>query len=405
MLTAVQQTPTSLLYLGDYEAAVTALGSDWPGAGIKPSRNGRDDASYARLLMTCGVLAIKLGNIQQASFQAASKDMLTQAARLSPERAARQEAWMWLGVVYILCGEYHEAMALAETLLADDTNVTVVFGSTLIRAIGETCLKRYDKALASLASVEMLLPAVPVLDRGKFYLNRGIAYRNVPDSQKAIDNYNLAADLFEEVSSLRWEAAATNNLAGVYTDLEQYVRAHGFVERAISLFQKLKDKAHEAKAWDQSARIYLKEEDFVWAERNAGTAVALLSQGDNQTWLAEALITHGIALGQIGFQRSTVQLAEAARICEEVGSMEQAEEARRELWKAARHARKMAGALGESVRPLERIVIGGVLEKHGGRVTPAAFELGLRRVALDRKIKQLGLTRSPKRKSPRKVRH
>jgi tetratricopeptide (TPR) repeat protein len=392
-----------LLRLGDYAGSAKSLGALWPGVGLMPSRNGHGDEFYARLLMTCGFLTIKLGNIGQVKVQAIAKDMLTESARLFGGHPDRQTAWLRLGAVYLLCGEYNEAATLAETLLNTDTDVEVVFAATLVRAIAEIGLKQAGKSLDSLASVEMLVPVVPTIDQGKFYLNRGVAWRNLSEPNKAIEDYNRALELFEDVKALRWEAATANNLAGVYTDLGQFQRAHTFVERAISLFRQLGDKAHEAKSWDQSARIYLKEEKFNWAERNASTAVAMLV-GDNQTWRAEALVTHGIALSRIGYQRATDDLLEAVRICEHVGSLQQADEARLELWRTTRTARKLSESVTEALRPLESSIIERVLAKYDGAITHAASDLGLNRNALQKKITQLGLTRKPKRKRHRSIR-
>lgn len=400
MKVATNQNPADLLCLADYYGAVDVLGNRWRGIAVLPHRNGCDDVEYARVLMVCGVLTIKLGNASQLAVQGAAKDMATQSIRLFGDDPERLAAHLWLGVIYFECGEYHEAIALADTLLEKETDIDVVVGATTLKAISFTALGQDEKAFHLLTSIEMLLDVVPALVQGKFYLNRGMAARRLRRTQDAIADYNKASELFESVSALRWEAAAVNNLAGVYTDHHQYMIAHGFAERAISLFQQLGDKAHEGMAWDQNAKVFLAEENFTNAERDARKAVSLLSDGDNQAWHAGVLITHGVALAGMSYQQSVGQLQKAVEICETIGSSKQASEAYSELWKLARQSRKMAHMIDQSAIPIERIVIRYVLAKHEGRITKAASELGIFHNALTRKIRQMGLPRNPKRKSP-----
>lgn len=385
-----------LTCMGNYHEAAKAVGDRWPGIGVIPARNGDSDEAYARLLMICGVLTMKMGNARQSSVQGVAKDMLTQSARLFGEHFEKQAAMLWLAEVYCLCGEYKESLSVIETVLLSGPDVEGLFGATMIQAADETGLGLDAKSLESLEGLVGLVGAVPPMTKGKFHAARGNSYHNIGRMSEALADYRTASDIFEEYSAVRWEAMNSNNIAGLYRDLEQFILAHNYSERAISLFRTLGDKAHEGKAWDQDAKTYLKEEKFVPAERHSRKAVELLT-GDNHSWRAEALITHGVAAMYAACRESVAELQEAIKLCEFVGDVKQAEHAYAELWKSLRLARQSSFDIGNAVDPVEHIIIERTLARHGGKVSAVAEELHLNRNALNRKIERMKLTRQPKR--------
>lgn len=396
MILTTLNTIGELLCLGDFLGAADLLGDEWPGPGVYPDRDGHDDISYARLLMSCAVLTINLGSIRLLNVQDVALDMLTESARLFGTSSEALTPRLWQGVAYFWRGEYHEAKALAQTILDEKAGgLEVEVGALLTQAIAEMGLGRGNESLATLDRVIPLLPGVSPMVQGKYYLNRGIAFRNLERQAEALIAYNKAGQLFEEVKSFRYEGAVVNNLAGIYTDQGRFIKAHVAADRAVSLFRKIRDKAHEAKAWDQIAKIYIKEKRFSLAVKPAQNAVALLADSDHEGWLAEALTTQGIALFRAGAQEGVAALNRAAKISERLGIP--AEATYNGLWDAIKQSKEVVTAL----RPMEEMVIERALDRHKGKVTKAARDLGITHQALEKKIKAFPALQE-KRSIPRK---
>lgn len=385
---------------GDFAGAIAALGDWWPGLGVHPQRNGLDDQAYAALLMVCGVISIEVGAISLRPAQNAAKNMLSQSARLFGVHPHAQAARLWLGRAYLRCGENHEAVALAHALLEENTNVDVVCGATQTKAVAEMQLGDAAKSLSTLDEIDSLVKATPVLVQGKYYLNCGIALRHLGQLDRALDAYVLASDLFLEADCPRYEAAVSNNVASIHMDRAEYAKAHVAADRAASIYQRLKDRAHEAKAWDQIAQNYILQGRFDNAVRAASKAVHLLENSDHEGWLAEALTTQGVALARAGVGDAIRSLTSAAEIGERTGNKFQTDLAYAEMWRIIKEGK----ALVDLLRPIERILISRALEEHGGSLTLAADSLGLRHQSLDWKIKNYFPELMSKRKTPVKRR-
>lgn len=382
----------TLLALGDYDRAVAALGSDWKGPGISPDRNGHDSHSYATLLMFCGVLTAEFG-LMGSRLQEKSKDMLSRSIRLfGNDVEGAQLARAWLGTTYDRCGDFNEALAIADSLLeSNDTSLEVMFCAAKTKAIALDGLGRPQQALDCLDEVSPTVAAVPSLLQGKFYLQRGITLRRLERYDEALDAYDLAMEHFHAAGSQRYEAAASNNTGTVYLYRNEFTRAHVLTEKAIRLFHDLGDQNHEGMAWDQSAQIYRREGKYHESERAARTAVSLLERGDHLDFLAEALTTLGTILVERGMS-AIEPLQKAAEIYQQQNNQVQLGAVNSLMWDAVIKIKKLAKdtstAMHKAVRPIEKIIIEQMLEKHRGHVSPAAKELGMSHRGLTEKIKQ-----------------
>jgi tetratricopeptide (TPR) repeat protein len=222
--------------------------------------------------------------------------------------------------------------------------------------------------------------------RGRFYLNRGMIRRRTGTFEEALSDYINAVDCFRGARSVRYEAAAQNNIAGIYLDLGRFAEAHAAARSALASFSLLEDHAHEAKVWDQIAQIYGREGCFDDMHRATEKAVRLLSGSDHESWLAEALTTHGIACARLGMSRAQEHLRRALEICDRQGDMRQADLTVAAMWETVRLGKCLLETLKCTVSPVERMVCDRVLRKHAGRLRPAARELGLTHQALQRKL-------------------
>lgn len=381
-----------MIALGDFGGAVLALGLEWRGPGIVPARSGHGDSSYASLMMVCGVLTAEFGLMGNRLLEK-SKDMLFKSVRLfGDDLEGVQLAQAWLGTAYDRCGDFNEALALADSVLQNkDSSLSVMVSAAKTKSIALDGLGRPQAALDVLSDMATAVVVLPALIQGKFYLQRGKVLRKLGRLGEALEDYDLAMECFYSAKSPRYEAAASNNIAGVYIDLNEFTRAHILTEKAIRLFKSIGDQNHEGMAWDQVAQIYRKEGKYHEAERASLTAISLLETGDHSDFLAEALTTRGTILIE-RCMTAIEPLCKAAEIYRQQNNPVQLQAVNSLIWesvvKIKRLARDTSSAMYKAVRPIEKLIIEQMLEKHRGHVSPAAKELGMSHRVLTEKIRQ-----------------
>lgn len=356
---------------GDFREAIEALDDHWPGVGIEPERAGADDIELARLLLACGILTVELGSLSSTPLQASAKDLLSKSVRLFGNDAGEALARYWLAIAYLRCGENSEALAVADSILSDQrASSEIVFLAGAVKGLALLHLGTKSESEQAFESVAVFLPAVPPMPRGRFLLNRGMLFRQTGRFDEALACYEEAIPAFRLAGSVRHQAAAHNNIAGVYTEQGRYPEALEVARAALAVFEKIGDLAHQAKVWDQIAQIHGMQEDFAGMEQCAARAVEILSTGDHDGWLVEALTTHGRALASLGMEQAKQSLEKALAICDHLTDHKQ-------VWKIVQALKAAGKEVNSTLLPLEREVYKTVLAAHDGRITPAAHALGL----------------------------
>jgi len=371
------RSATDLAYKGDFASAIRLLGPSWQGLGVNPARNGEGDHEYAELLLACGVLSVEMGRFQAIPCQSEAKDLLSHAARLFGNDPMESEVRLWLAIAYVRSGENSEAVAICDSIIAAQTaDIDTVFGAGRVKGLAHLNFGRLDCSEEAFRSVEIFVDSVAPISRGKFYLSRGILYRQSRRFADALADYELADDSFRDAESPRYQAAVQNNIAGVYSEQGRFSDAHASAQRSLLLFEQIGDLSHEAKVWDQIAQIFLLQGKYDEAARCSARAVEILSTGDHEGWLAEALITHGIALSRVAMAQAHESLDRALHICERLGDPKQAEIATAAMWEIVKRSHCLQEGLRQSASPIERAVYERALAANDGRVSPAARALG-----------------------------
>lgn len=387
ILTETINTAVDLASRGDYRAAIEMLGDRWPGVGVEPERHGDRDTEFAQLLCVCGILTVELGSMSAAPLQAPAKDLLSKAARLCDNDTDALRARYWLAVAYLRCGENHEALAVVDALLAEQSAESdVTFLAAAVKGLACLNLGRIDESEQAFESVAGLMSAVSPITQGRYLLNRGMLYRQTDRLDDAIACYEQAITALEIAGSLRLQAAARNNIAGVLMQRGLLDEAHASAAAALELFVKLRDLSHQAKVWDQRARIYSLEQNYVEMERCAARAVEILSAGDHDGWLAEALITHADALAKLGMQRARGALSRALEICDRLTDGKQGRVALDALWKLVKECRTTSDATEREILPVEKKIYQALLAANNGRITPTAHALGYTHQVFQRRL-------------------
>ncbi len=137
--------------------------------------------------------------------------------------------------------------------------------------------------------------------------------------------YTAASFHFEQAGHTVYCACVENNLAMIYLAIGRLTEAHEHLDRARPMLASLKNSVHVAQVDETRAKVLLAEGRNDEAERIVGAAVRTLEKGDEQSLLAEALTTHGIALARTGrHPQARAALQRAAAVAEQAGDSEAA---------------------------------------------------------------------------------
>jgi two-component system, chemotaxis family, chemotaxis protein CheY len=323
--------------VGNYEAAREAMGELWSRVGEYPALDELDQPTAAEVLLRVGVITGWLGSTKQIEgAQEIAKNLLSESqsrfeALGATEKAA--EAQMELGHCYWREGAFDNAHVLlreASDRLPDGDTKAV----TLLRlAAVEGSLKRYNDAL------RIDLEAAPLFDKstnnahkGKFYNQFGFVLKNLGAMEKrqdyidrALIEFAAASFYFEQAGHTRYQACVENNLGMLFGTARKFPEAHEHLDRAQALFTSMKDQVHTAQVDDTRAKVLLAEGRTAEAERLVRSAVQILERGGEQSLLAEALTTHGIALARVGKHGvARLTLQRATEVAQNAGDTEAA---------------------------------------------------------------------------------
>jgi tetratricopeptide (TPR) repeat protein len=324
---------------GDFEGARAELGEFWGRIGGVPRLDGLEEVAQAELLLRTGTLSGQIGSAQQIEgAQGVAKDLLFQSSRIFEKLGLNEkvsEAHVDLAVCYWREGALDEArITLNEVLSTADERI----GEQRLRAfvtlaIVEVSATRYQDAL------RIHIEAAPLFDassnhalKGIFHSQFGMVLRNLGVTEQRPDYIDsafieLTAGSYhlEEAGHTRYLARAQNNLGYLFLTTGKLIEAHQHLNRARALFVKLKDKGSVAQVDETRARVFLAQGLSAQAEAAVRGSVRILEQGDERSLLAEALITSGTALAQLGrSERAQAQLKRAIDVASQAGDPEQA---------------------------------------------------------------------------------
>ncbi|HEX8685774.1 MAG TPA: response regulator, partial [Pyrinomonadaceae bacterium] len=279
--------------------------------------------------------------------------------------------------------------------------------------------------------------------------NLGAAEKRPDYIDRALIEYAAASYHFEQAgAAARYQGCIENNLGYLFSTIGKFREAHEHLDRAQALFTGMKDIAHTAGVDETRAKVLLSEGRINEAERLARSAVRILERGGEQSLLAEALTTHGIALARGGNMKDGLPaLQRAVEVAHDAGDIESAglaaltileelgkylpadelttvydraadllsrsgnQELKDRLLTASRNVLFLIGEhptpptwkgfnFYDAVLRFETRVISRALAETGGVVSRAAELLGLKRQALDSMLKAgrhkaLGRLRAP----------
>lgn len=377
----------------DFIGARDTLGA----AGYWPPKT---DESDPELLLLQGTLLIHFSEIEKA------KDVLSKSVRFFAGNPRAARARVMLAWAYLMGGEKQEARALLDEITTTEYQCCYLMALAYVQSTPERSLRLYEQA-------EPLLATEPVAVQAKFHGSRGMVLRKLANEKDRLRKkdpsiiaelrrrseleYIATLSLAEDVNAHEVVIAASNNLAGLYSDTKQTEEALNLVDRVVSHFKRSRRSDCLGKSLDQKAGILLGQKQLSEAIKVARLAVGELEQTDRHGWLAEALITLGTALARKGDTEACAQLERATAICDHSGDKEQSDRARvtiiRELPVSCEQAFVLFSLIEDRIQAIDALMyrleaesIRISLEAASGSKLKAAKGLGITRQALEKKI-------------------
>lgn len=323
---------------GNYEGARAAMGELWQRVGERPQLEGLGQRTCAEVLLRAGSLTGWIGSSRQIEgAQEIAKDLISESASIfealrETEKAA--EAYIDLAICYWREGAFDEArITLREVLsrLANQEESEQRARALLNSALVDIFSKRLNDALQTLTQAA---PSFEVSQnhaaKGRFHGQLALVLRNLGTAEQredytdqALVEYAAASYHFEQAGQTRFRAGVENNLGYLFFVKGKFAEAHEHLDRAHLLFSSLKDIVHTAQVDDTRARVLLAQKRNLEAQKISRAAVHVLEKGDEQSLLAEALTTHGVALARLGhFEESRLIFERAVEVAFQAGDSE-----------------------------------------------------------------------------------
>jgi CheY-like chemotaxis protein/tetratricopeptide (TPR) repeat protein len=327
---------------GNYEAARNAMEGLWIRVGERPLLNDLNPEVTAEVMLRTGVLTGWLGSIKQIEgAHTLAKDLISESilrfdALQNTKKTA--EAQIELGHCYWREGAFGEARILLNEALRHLKQEDIYLRATaLLRlaTVEEVSLRLSD-------ALQLLREAAPLFEisgnhtiQGRFHNEYGIVLKNLGAAEartdyidQALIEYAAASYHFEQAGHRCYQACVENNLGMLFCTTGKFIEAHQHLDRAQTLLTSLKDNVHLSQVDETRARVFLAEGRAGEAERLSRAAAQALERGGEQSLLAEALRTQGVALARLGRgKQARAVLKRAWEVAEQAGDLEGAGQA------------------------------------------------------------------------------
>ncbi len=325
--------------IGEYEEAREILGNLWHGIGELPDLEGLDPLTAGEVLLRVGTLTGWIGSTRQIEgSQEKAKDLISQSIAIFEtlnDHRKIAEAQIELGYCYCRAGALDDARIVFSEALSrlHDQDGDVKALALLRSALVEALANRLNAALSILSNAAHLFEiSTNHTLKGRFHNELATVLKNLGHAENRADyvdrallEYAAASFHFEQAGHVRYHACVENNLGMLFLRLKKLLDAHEHLDRAHTLFTSIGDIVHLAQVKETKARALLAEGLNKRAAETAQAAVQLLENGDEQSLLAEALTTYGLALAVIHSRGpAKVAFERAIDVAEQAGDLETA---------------------------------------------------------------------------------
>jgi len=324
----------------DYQGARDVMHPVWERVGERPELKGLHADARAEVLLTVGILTSWIGTKEGfENAQEIAKNLISESIGLYQElgdltkvAACRAE------IAY--CYFREGALDEARIMLTEALQLLTAKGSTRARAllklvIVEWSASRYKIALDLLTDNAALFKKITNHTiRGTYHNELGVVLKYLAESdpfnrekllQQALREYKEADHHFHLAKNKVFSVCVKNNVGLTLLKLHRFKDAHKYLEHARRLSVSTKNKVQTAVIDENTAQVLVAEGKLKEAEAIARHAVRVLDKTGHQGFLADALITHGIALARLDkTEQAQFTLQRAVNTAQQVGALNKA---------------------------------------------------------------------------------
>jgi tetratricopeptide (TPR) repeat protein len=323
---------------GDYQGAREAMGPLWKCVGERPETRGLHPPVAAEVMLCTGVLLCWLGSKGQATrAQEAARDLISESIRLYESVGDQKKiasAHAELAYCYWCDGALDEARVMfREALQKLTTQGNTRARALLGLAVVEWSDSRFNEALRILTDNASLFKKITNhAIKGAYHSQMAMVLRRLAplenrdhDIERVLREYEEADHNFKLAHNVIFRADVKNNVGFLLYKLLRFKKAHEYLEQARRLRVTVRDKIGIAQIDDTRAQVLIAEQRFKEAESVAKGAVKVLDKSGHQCLLADALITHGIALARLNqTERAQFTFQKAIEVAHQVGALNKA---------------------------------------------------------------------------------
>lgn len=322
----------------DYQGIREVMRPLWSHVGDHPDTSKLHASVSAEVLLCVGILTGWLGSKEGiGDAQEVAKNLISESMSFYQSLGDKKKvaiARVELAICYWREGALDEARIMFHEALADLTTEGNTRACALLRlAILEWSASRHNEALGILQDNAPLFKKITNFAlKGNYHNQLGMVLRKLAIQerrndylQRAIREFQEADAQFKLAHNIVFRANVKNNVGELLYKISRFREAHKYLEEARRLMIRLKDKVGMAQIDDTRAQVFIAEKEFAKAETIARAAVTSLEKSGRQCLLADALITHGIALARMGQpERSQSVFERAIDVAHQVGALNKA---------------------------------------------------------------------------------
>ena len=148
----------------------------------------------------------------------------------------------------------------------------------------------------------------------KVYIKLGIAYKNLSDNSKALEYYQKALFINEEIGDKEGVARNLGNIGNVYNELSDYPKALEFYGKALQIFEEIENKHDIALSLGNIGLMYSNLSDYTKAIEYYQKAMFIYEEIGNKDGLATNLGNIGLVYLQLLDNQKALEYYERALI-------------------------------------------------------------------------------------------
>jgi tetratricopeptide (TPR) repeat protein len=332
------QTALELKDKGDADRAQEIMRPLWGHLGERPQTKGLHPSVAAEVLHCTGVLTCWIGSrSKDEKAQEIAKNLITESITfyesigdIKKVAAGRAE----IAYCYWCEGALEEARVMfKEALVKLTAEGTSRARALLGLAVVEWSASRYSEALRILDDNAFLFEKITNnAIKGAYHSQVAMVMRMLvaPENRveylrRSVKEYQEADRYFKLARNVVFRADVKNNVGNLLRQLNQFREATRYLDEARRLAVSVRDRVRTAQIDDTRAQVLIAEKKFKQAEVVAKGAVRALEKSGHQCLLADALITHGIALARLKqTERAQFVFQKAIEVAHQVGALNKA---------------------------------------------------------------------------------